>query len=183
MTTRRRRPKGTSKGHLAIQKRGAAEAILRGSVLVIDPASGGGTSLPGFAVFRAGELEESGVIDVGGPNADLHERLRELGRTLQREFQSTYDVLIVEDVPLKRFGVDRSGSLKGQVNLHRSVGAVMASVECRFFIPIHPATWHSYAGPGHIKGDENDAKAMGQCAIAIASDTQARRNERRRSRK
>jgi hypothetical protein len=172
-----------SKGLLAIQRPGAAEALLRGQVLVIDPASGGGESRPGFALFYKGALSESGIIEVGASTSQLHERLFELGRTLRDEFSNDIDVLIVEDVPLKRFGPDRTGSLAGQVNLHRSVGAVMGAVQCRFFIPIHPSTWHAHAGPDHKKSDENDAIAMGRCAMSMASDTIRRRNERRRSRK
>jgi hypothetical protein len=183
MIPRKRRKKGTSKGMLAVQKRGAAESILRGHMLVIDPASGGGESVPGYAVFSAGELIESGTIDVGGPQADLHDRLFELGITLRDSLPNKVDVLVIEDVPLKRFGPDRSGSLKGQVNLHRSVGAVMGAVKCRFFIPVHPATWHSHAGPDHVKSDENDAIAMGRCALSMASETLGRRVARRRSRK
>lgn len=180
----RKWPRRTSKGLMAVQKRGCAEALLRGVVLSIDPASGAGESLPGYALLRAGELVESGVIDVGGPDRELHERLFELGRSLREDFDGMeVDVLIVEDVPLKRFHKGGGSSIRSQVTLHRSIGTVLGAVRAQFFVPIHPATWHAHAGEDHEKGDEQDAIAMGRCALAMAADVLGKRNVMRRSRK
>lgn len=155
--------------------------VLEGRVLSIDPSIGSASSLPGYAISVGGVVTESGVIKTGGSKS-THHRLYELGRSLREDFawgdertpwvipdelvgviQNEWDVLIVEDVPAKRWGKTSwgmRGSVKQQVQLHRAVGAIHASVLAKHCVCVHPATWHTVAPAGYVKSDEGDARCM-----------------------
>lgn len=137
-----------------------------GWVLCIDPSIGSKSSAPGYAVSVGGVVTESGTIDTGRSKT-THDRLYELGRTLREEFTTPsgdpWDLLIIEAIPAKRWratGWGQRGSIKQQVQLHRAVGAVHASIRALACIEVHPATWHTVAPAGYVKSDEGDALCM-----------------------
>lgn len=151
----------------------AARRVLDGVMLVIDPSIGSDSSMPGYAVFVAGARTECGTIQVN-PRASTHDRLYEIGLCLRTEFPAKIDVLVVEDIPTRRFNSYGRGSLKQQVQLHRAVGAVHASVAADHAVAVHPATWHSIVPEGYEKSDAADACAIGevvrQYAIAVLAN-------------
>ncbi len=183
---RKKRAKPT-RLQVALFRKGVAELVSSGTMLSIDPASGV-SSLPGYAVFRAGERLESGTIAVGRASDELGARLWELGRSLREELappdgSAEWDVLVVEDIPDKNWsqagkGKHRIGSAKNQKVLHRAVGAVLASVKAKVILFVHPSTWHAHVGPGYVKSDEGDALAMGEVAVVKARQLLAERAER-----
>ncbi len=178
-----------SKLEIALSKRDVPEAVLDGPMLVVDPASGAKESLPGYAVFVRGVRVESGTIDVGGPEMPRHKRLKELARTLREDFPQwpTWAVVVIEDVPMQFHegkGRGKRSSLAGQVTLHKACGAVESAVETDIVLYVAPATWWAHAGKHrHIKGDENDAVAMGECVLFKAQQAMAERERRKTARK
>lgn len=123
-------------------------------MLVVDPASGG-SSLPGFAAYRAGQLIKSGTLAIdGGP---VQGRLRALHEYLKN---TKPDVLVIE----------RIGGPKAHKYLLWSVGVIIAAANPMSLIEIGVSTWKKHAREGGVwtKGDENDALAMGACVLDVA---------------
>ncbi len=142
--------------------------ILYGNMLVIDPSigsAGKNGSLPGYAIFRAGILEDSGVIELPLKKSQ-HERLFELGRTLRDDFDSVWDVLVLENVPSMRMG--QFNSAKMQVPLHMAVGAIHSSTLANHVVRIQPKQWHEVCAEDYVKSDANDAISMGVCVLKYA---------------
>jgi len=145
-------------------------SILEGTLLAIDPASGG-SSLPGFALFKAGEFVESGVIRLP-QSALIATRLQVLAKTLREEF-TIPDVLVIEDLP--PFMSNRGGDFrtKAVVNLHYSVGVILSAIPTPRIIHCTPRSWQTWAQthwPEYRKTDENDAIALGRCVIFHARE-------------
>ena len=131
-----------------------AYAITRGTLLVIDPASGG-TSLPGYACYKAGKLMTSGVLQIEG--GAIQGRLRALYENLKL---TAPDVLAIE----------RIGGPRAHRHLWWSVGVSIAAANPVTLIEVPVSTWkkHALAGNTWTKGDEQDALAMGACIIDAA---------------
>lgn len=155
---------------LSIAAKKYAAKLREGRVLAIDPSSGSVESMPGYALFEAGKLIESGIIKLprGG---ELYRRLRSLGQSLRDDFQFEIDVLIVENIPPFMSSTAGGFRTKSVVNLHKSIGAVLASVEAKAFMEVSPMSWHAmlkkYEVPS-VKSDERDAVAIGCCALLAA---------------
>lgn len=149
------------------------EEILRGQVLVIDPSCGSASSMPGYAIFEAGELVESGTIDVP-LHKELWKRLRYISQCLREEFPSP-DVFILEAIPAHRGMM----SYVALASLNKAVGTFMTSVSYNKYVEISPSVWHSYIKslPEYAdrdyktqdKGDEMDAIMIGKCVLALAT--------------
>lgn len=139
------------------------KAILEGTVLAMDPSSGSFNqkkkeqSYPGYALFREGELVESGVVDLNGQELNIWERLRELYDCLENDFDVP-DVLIIERI---------RGRVAHQY-LKWSVGIIGTAVRAPVVIEMPVSTWRSFAGKDHEKSDENDAIAIGTAAVKLA---------------
>lgn len=131
-----------------------AQAINNGLLLAIDPASGG-TSQPGWAAWRNGKLLRSGTIDLPR-KALIQERLNALFHTVE---QSQPDVLVIERI---------RGSMAHE-HLHWAVGVCVGATCAPVLIEMPVSTWKAHAGPDHIKSDENDAIAIGNCLLHLAS--------------
>ncbi len=146
------------------------QAILEGTLLAIDPASGG-SSLPGFCYFKQGQFIESGVIRL--PQSALIEtRLQQLSKTLREQFEVP-DVLVIEDIP--PFMANKGGGFRTRsvVNLHYSVGVILASVNTSRIIRCTPVAWRHWVSqhwPDYVKTDENDAVAMARCILHYAKE-------------
>lgn len=141
-----------------------AKLITTGKLLCVDPSTGSQSSMPGFAWYNKGELEESGVIEV---DARLNRSLRlyEISRTIKEEFPKP-DILIVEYIPPVRYkGGMNSNALMA---LQKAIGAIMAAHPFENLLEIPEAAWRSHKPEKYIKSDEWDAITLGICAINIA---------------
>lgn len=175
-----------SKLYKALLRR--AELLLTGRVLVLDPSVGSVSSQPGYSIWTAGELEDSGVIDMP-TEAKLHRRLFYLRKVLMEEFPGKFDVVVVEDIPTHRFSRGRGrvyANAKAQIPLHKAVGVIEASVDCQVLLHIAPVTWRSYASDEHLADKEDgahtdalDALVMGHAVLQIARHAAARAAKRR----
>jgi len=144
------------------------ENISQGYMLCLDPSCGSSSSMPGYAIYRAGEFVESGVIYVV-PQWPLHIRLQAIGQCLRSEFGEP-DVAVVESIPVRAIG--RGRSRRGHASLLQAVGAMICSVNCSNVIYIDPRIWHRHTQEGWSKGDASDAQAMGNCVIEILGEIQ-----------
>jgi hypothetical protein len=136
------------------------EPILTGHLLSIDPSSGSRDSQPGYAVFKAGELQDSGHIAVN-PAWEPARRLRYLGQALQSEFACP-DVLVCENIGLIHVG---GGFMnKSVISLQRSIGVVMGSFDAPI-VEIAPITWRKNIPANYKKTDEADAIMLALTAI------------------
>lgn len=136
--------------------------LLDGHILAIDPSSGSRDSMPGYAVFRAGLLIDSGLIQVQ-QGRELNRKLFSIGETLRNQFEVP-DVLVVEHIPPFMRG---SGFSKSIVILQRAIGMIIGSID-RPLLEVPPITWHKLAPPNYQKTDEKDAIMIGYAAIWTA---------------
>jgi hypothetical protein len=137
-------------------------ALTEGHVLAIDPSSGSRDSMPGYAVFIAGQLVDSGLIEVAR-GRELNRKLFIIGETLRTQFEVP-DVLVVEHIPPFMRG---SGFSKSIVALQRAIGMIIGSID-RPLLEVPPITWHKLAPEGYQKSDEKDAIMIGYAAIWTA---------------
>jgi hypothetical protein len=136
------------------------EPILTGTLLAVDPASGG-TSLPGFSVWKAGELLTSGTIPLGKKRLPVYERL-----------QLLYPgICELTDGPPDVFGIEM---IRGQGFsshfLHWAIGCSVAAARTPNVIETPMHVWKAVAKvtPGYIKGDAMDAEMIGQSLVLLA---------------
>lgn len=122
--------------------------ILGGTLLAIDPSS---KSL-GWAIFKQGELCDSGTYSVSGA---AHLRLQKLSELLDRKV----DVLAIEQV-------------RGRPHymLYWSVGMTIAAVKTELMIEVPISFWKVLAklDENYTKTDENDAIKMGEVIVTIS---------------
>lgn len=139
---------------IEVEARKYALTILGGTVLALDPASGG-TSDPGWAVYHRGVLLESGTLGLAGGRVQY--RLKDLYCQL-----SAYecDVMVVEQL---------RGSGRTHIYLLWSVGVAVAATCPKLLLEMPVSCWKKHAGKAHVKSDENDAKAIGDTLIAMAA--------------
>lgn len=145
-----------------------APQILGETIISIDPSCGSSSSMPGYAVFRAGELIDSGVLSLS-VGADLHIRLQELLAELDiliLEHEPT--ILVYENVPAVRFHKGGGTSSGSQASLLKAVGVVMAGAHCTYAVGLRPSTWKRLVTPTYVKGDETDAIEMGGIVLRLA---------------
>ena len=154
--------KSKSYGFLQILK--YRKDLLSGEVLCVDPSSGSKSSMPGYAVYRKGELVESGTIEV--PLGDkIYDRLVYLVACIKREFNTTPDVLVIEDIPIGK-GRLRMAALR---SLNMSVGAIIGALEVDKVVALHPRFWKKHARVNYSKSDEQDAIMMGEVCFKVIS--------------
>jgi hypothetical protein len=142
--TSKAKPRG--KGSIFATLTAEAKPHLMGRVLSIDPSSGSASSKPGFAYFEGGVLKELGDLNIPG-GIPLWLRLKQLGQELRANWPNV-DVLIIENIPPFMASKGRGGKEwrnAGVVNLHKSIGAILASVEATTFVEVTPMTWHKFA--------------------------------------
>lgn len=158
-------PKKKKQSKVDYQVAKCKSALLEGTVLAIDPSSGSASSLPGYALFRCGELIDSGVIDLK-VGWELHRRLSQLATTLREDFEEV-DVLVLENIPVTGFG----RSSKAHASLIKAVGAILSSAKYKALVEISPSTWRAYIKrhadefTEYEKSDEWDAIIMGYCIL------------------
>lgn len=150
-------PKGSQPSKFYSTVRRFSPLLLKGSLLSIDPATGA-SSLPGYALFKAGKLVDSGVIDVDS-TLSVQARLHEINNVLRKEFPKP-DVLSVE-------------MLRGRMvnnTLHWAVGATISSWPTRVFLEVPIVVWKAVSKtvPSYTKSDEADAIIMGEAILTRA---------------
>jgi hypothetical protein len=175
-------PNISTQTNLYSATRVVADKVLQGRMLVLDPSVGSWSSQPGYAIYEAGQLVDSGVIDMPTYEARSR-RLYYLRRVLQEQFTETFDVVVIEDIPTHRFSRGRGGrtfaNAKAQIPLHKAVGVIESIFDAPVLF-VSPATWHSYAPLDYIKSDESDAIVMGHAVLQIAAHAAARPRRKRK---
>jgi len=139
------------------------ELIQGGHMLCIDPSCGSTGSMPGYAIYKEGELKDSGIIEIPDVHRDLPYRLQDLLSTLQVSFQKP-DLLVIEDIASRRFG---RGGQSGHASLLRSTGTIMSAYPDTKVLAIRPQSWRKMLPEGWVKGDEWDAIALGHRALEV----------------
>ena len=166
MSRRRSSSAIPSRGSAAFRdlRRARAALLDEDSVIIgIDPSCGSSSSLPGYAIWEGGEITDTGVIDMP-LSAELHERLAYLAVALRDEFPLP-DVLVVEDIPPRRYG---GGSATGHASLLRATGAIYAAREWPEVVRLKPRTWRAHRPADWVKGDAEDARALIYAARKLA---------------
>ncbi len=130
-----------------------AHTLLNGTVLAIDPASGG-TSLPGWAYWNKGSHVSAGVLAIA-PGC-IQERLHSLYQSLAGRRP---DVLLIERI---------RGKMAHEY-LRWACGVIIAATNPLVLIEVPISTWHKNAGPDHVKNDMNDAVAIGRTVMTMAT--------------
>lgn len=148
-----------------LQNAASKRAAKEGTMLCIDPTSGGtdskgNVSVAGFAVFKGGKLVESGTI--GFPQEKVvFKRLRNVLDAITKFFaEREFDLLVLEDIR----------GFKAQQSLIQSCGVYIVGIQSKEFFQPNVQTWKAVARMwgGYTKSDEQDAIYMGYAAIAIA---------------
>ena len=151
--------------------------LLTGMVLVIDPSIGSTSSSPGWAIYKQGELLDSGTLSTGGSGTELWRRARTLGNSIKvLSSIHNFDLLIYEDIP-----ATSSFNQNAVASLLKAVGIVLACSKSEYVLGIHPASWRNYVRPEYKKGDKEDAEEIGHIAIALAKHIVTERSTSTRS--
>jgi hypothetical protein len=157
-----------SKADIAIRKHG--KQLLRGVALCIDPSIGSNSSMPGWAVYSAGILIESGTIEIDVVK-ELPPRLQALARKMYQLIQRwAPDVLVYENIPAQRHG---GGNAESHASLLKALGVILSVAGPSGYIPLLPVVWKKHARPEYRKGDESDAIEIGYVALTIARHYEA----------
>jgi hypothetical protein len=148
-------PKGARPASFLRQARAHTQAVLAGTLLAIDPASGK-ASMPGYALFQNGQMRERGTIEIDS-NLPVQQRLSELYECVRAEFGTGIDLLVVE-------------RLRGNMvhpSLHWSTGVVVAACGGPPVLEVPIECWKSLAKvkPGYTKADDQDAELIGETVI------------------
>ena len=146
-----------------LQNAKSKKAALKGTMLVIDPSSGGTSkkgedSEAGWAYFCEGRLDSSGTI--GYPREKVvFKRLRNVSEHWRSQ-ENTYDLFVIEDIR----------GYRAQQSLIQACGVYITSIDFEEFFQLNVQTWKSIAKQwgGYVKSDENDAIYMGYATVAIA---------------
>ncbi len=141
-----------------IKIRNLAPQILNGTLIAIDPSSAG-TSLPGFAIFEAGELVTSGEIAMSRKRMPVYERLPVIYERIAKLTPEPPDVFCLEMI--------RS---QGGRELHWGVGTSIAAARTPNVVELPNQCWKALAkvSPGYFKGDAQDAEMIGKSVILLA---------------
>ena len=149
--------------------------ILEGSMLVIDPSSGGTSrkgeqSNAGWAEFKNGKLKASGIIELDHGKYK-EDRLRAISDCLRSEFKANYDLMVIENI--EGYGAAKT--------LIQACGAFICSTNGRL-IEMNVKTWQAIANRlgGWVKGDEADAIYIGWACVAFALGYNQKESEEQR---
>lgn len=146
------------------QCRQFSREILHGSMLSIDPSIGSSNSQPGFAVWEAGELLDSGIIQLGtAAGGSVASRLYAFRTCLEQDFQQP-DVLVLERIVLNVKVASYCNS--SVIKMNQAIGVAMSQWGCPV-IAVSPMSWKAAAKKwdAYEKSDEHDAIALGLCVI------------------
>lgn len=131
-----------------------------GTMLAIDPSSGSQGSLPGYALFKAGKLEDCGILRLPPGSRTLSNRLYLLHQAMSQFPQP--DVLALELI--SPIGVGRN--VVGQASLIKACG-VIQSVWDVPILEVAPVTWKRFVPTNYVKSDVADACMIGLCVYQV----------------
>lgn len=153
----------SSKAYQDVQR--CTKHIAEGIVIAIDPSIGSNSSMPGYAVYVAGELQDAGVFEIDARQS-VPTRLQRLAYLLRKLYAEWIpDVLVYEDIPPTRFGGGNAGA---HSSLLKAVGVVLSVSGPDHFVGIQPRSWKQIARSSYVKGDQEDAEEMGWVIIEEA---------------
>ena len=142
---------------------GCINDVISGTVLAIDPSSGSTNSQPGYAIYQAGRLVDSGLVRIHSGD-HISNRLHRLATTLRTEFIKP-DILVTENIPpFMGEGPGASFATRNVISLHQSIGVIMSIWDVPV-VQVSPRTWRSKIPDNYLKSDENDAIMLGWTAI------------------
>lgn len=137
--------------------------LLNGQVLAIDPSSGSANSQPGYAIYKAGQLVDSGLVRIRSGD-HISNRLYRLSSSLREDFEVP-DLLVTENIPpFMGEGPGAAFATRNVISLHQSVGVVMSIWDVPV-LQVSPRSWRSLIPDNYLKSDENDAIMLGWTAI------------------
>lgn len=145
--------KRTGKSKLATEIVKYADAMFHGTCLSIDPSSGSAGSLPGYAVFKRGELIDYGVVSIPPGTRSVYNRLYLLHKALFEGFTQP-DILLVEHIAtgMGNYAVGKA--------LVQSVGAIISVWDVPT-VEVSPATWRARINKEtYVKSDAQDAVTL-----------------------
>ncbi len=147
-----------------------AETILTGKVLVVDPSSGGSTSLPALTILDKGKIIESVEVDISAKyrvrGAYVGHRLREIGAFLIDNYgKEHFDLLAIELI----YELPSSNTvMKSFNNLTMSIGAIHACIDAEYRLVVPPWEWHTLRNASYEKSDLADSRLMAKALIRDA---------------
>lgn len=135
------------------------DKLLTGRVVAIDPASGS-TSMPGWALFEAGELVAMGTIKVN-PKLPIQGRLNMMFYALSEGVGHPIpDVVVMEEI---------RGSM-AHAFLFWACGVIAAAFSESDLIELPISFWKAILPEGYEKADDTDAAYIGLAAITLARE-------------
>lgn len=141
------------------------KGLTEGLVVAIDPSIGSTSSMPGWAVYRAGELIDSGIFQIA-PTKSVPDRLRTLHGHVNKLYNLyTPDVLVYEEIPAQRQG---GGNAVAHASLLKALGVILCVPGPDGYVGIMPVSWKAAARETYTKSDVNDAIEMGYVCIDTA---------------
>jgi hypothetical protein len=154
----------TSKAYQNIEEN--LQGILEGVIVSIDPSIGSSSSMPGWAVYRAGQYVASGTFPILA-HKSIPDRLRTLANHL-RKLYNEYppDCLVYEDIPAQRYGM---GNANAHASLLKALGAILSVPGPDGYVGIMPVSWKKMVRSTYEKGDEADAVEIGYIVIECAA--------------
>lgn len=155
--------------------------LQQGIVVAIDPSIGSNSSMPGWAVYKAGELLGSGTFALD-LNKGRPQRLQQLAHFL-RKLYATWnpDVLVYEEVPSQRYGGGNNfGNAKAHASLLNALGVVLSISGPDYYVGLQPISWKKCARPTYVKSDQADAEEIGWVAISEGARIEAQEGTRKK---
>lgn len=144
--------------------------LQHGIVVAIDPSIGSNSSMPGFAIYKAGEFLGSGTFDLD-PAQSRPLRLQRLAHLLRKLYSTWHpDVLVYEEIPAQRHGF---GNAVAHASLLNAVGVVLSISGPDHYVGLMPISWKKCARSTYVKSDEADAVEIGWVAISEAARIEA----------
>lgn len=140
-----------------------SDVILTKTILSIDPSSGG-TSKPGYAIFKAGKLMAAGEIDNIPSKAPIGTRLHRVYDEIYKLTPDAPDLLAIEMI---------RGKIAHEY-LMFSVGASIAAGRALETIEVPTNVWKALAKvtPDYTKDNSWDAQMIGKCLIEFCKQKQ-----------
>lgn len=149
----------TSQAYEAISK--ARLPLIEGVVISIDPSIGSSSSMPGYAIYRAGTLIASGTIQLS-IDEEFPLKAQQLAYSI-RKLYTEYDpdVLVYEEIAVHGPG----RNIASHVTLLKAVGIILSVPGPKYYVGIYPTSWKKLARPTYVKSDEADAIELGYVAV------------------
>lgn len=133
--------------------------LLHGRIIAIDPASGS-SSMPGWALFEAGELVAMGTIELNA-RLPIQGRLNMMFAALSNGIgQPPPDLLIMEEI---------RGRM-AHAFLFWACGVIAAAFSSSALLELPVSFWRAILPEGYTKADDTDAAYIGLSAILLAKE-------------